>query len=257
MYFLAAQPNWRCVRNSTVCIDKSSSYPSTNHERCKMVRTEWEYIAERDYSLSTYFDINCDNQWIVLSGTSIFFLGWAAGSIIIGRVSDYYGRKPVIFITLFAMNSVGFLSVFSPNMLVFLICRFFIGLCYNGPSVVSLVLNGEFVDTASRPRATIFIMQTCAVSGVLLCIKAYFLRQWKHLMIACTLPYMFLMIFYKFVPESIRFLYMRGLDGKVVSVLERVAWWNGRKLPDNFTIHPSKLPQENTSKCKHVRFIQH
>ena len=47
MFFLAAEPPWQCVKNSTECKLTGSFVPGHDdyNFRCDMNRSEWEYVA--------------------------------------------------------------------------------------------------------------------------------------------------------------------------------------------------------------------
>lgn len=65
-------------------------------------------------------------------GLTMGMIGLALGQIILGPVSDTYGRKPVLVgsISLFVLAAVA--SVFSPNIHIFNLCRLFQGLGASG-----------------------------------------------------------------------------------------------------------------------------
>ena len=48
MTFIAAEPNWRCVTNSTECTQPGTFGPGNSYynERCNMNRSEWEFTTE-------------------------------------------------------------------------------------------------------------------------------------------------------------------------------------------------------------------
>ena len=54
--FVAHNPAWECVTNSTVCTFKGEvSKPSDSRYklRCKMDRAEWRYVENKEYSIVT------------------------------------------------------------------------------------------------------------------------------------------------------------------------------------------------------------
>ena len=57
IYFVADNPAWRCVANSTLCTLKEPAITSTMTDlykkRCSMLRSEWEYVKEDLYSVVT------------------------------------------------------------------------------------------------------------------------------------------------------------------------------------------------------------
>ena len=111
MYFAALKPDWRCVDNSTVCT-LNGTFSSSNEYRCNIPRSEWEFTQPKEYSIVTEFDIYCDKEWVIQLSTSILFFGWAVGSMVLGWIADNYGRKTVLFPSLFVCLAVGLLSSF-------------------------------------------------------------------------------------------------------------------------------------------------
>ena len=55
IYFLADDPPWRCVTNSTKCnVSELIKAGSTwNTLRCKIPREDWEYVEGKHYSIVT------------------------------------------------------------------------------------------------------------------------------------------------------------------------------------------------------------
>ena len=241
MYFGALNPSWRCSANSSRCL-QNGTFPSENKERCRMHRSDWEFTESHTYSIITQFDIYCDNEWMIYLTTSIFFIGWAFGAVFLGWLSDNYGRKIVIFPSFLLIMFVGFLAAFSPNVTFLIVCRFIIGFCIPGSAIQSLVLISEFVTTKYRPHSIILIWFSFSSTLCLLALKAYYIREWKLLFIVCTAPYIFIMAFYKFIPESIRWLHLHGKLNDLLEVFHRMEYWNKKTISSvRFTILPLEI----------------
>ena len=82
----------------------------------------------------------------------------------------------------------------------------------------------------------------------LLALKSYLLKDWRLLCILCTAPYLFVVLFYKFMPESIKWLHEQGKNDELVSTLRRIAYWNKKALPATITINPPKEVHTGRSK---------
>lgn len=65
-------------------------------------------------------------------GLTMGMAGLAMGQFVLGPVSDKYGRKPTLMWSLAVFMVAGVVSVFSPNVWFFLVCRFFQGLGASG-----------------------------------------------------------------------------------------------------------------------------
>ena len=192
--------------------------------------------GKTEFSIKTHFGLYCENEWLAHVASSSVFIGWSVGSFIISWVADNYGRKLVIFPSFIVIICVGFLSVFSPNVQVFIVCKFIIGIFLSGNAHILYIMMAEFVDTDHRPLAVISISSSYSVWASLLCLQAYFIRDWKVLTIACTLPYFIVTAFFKFVPESIHWLHLHGFHEELEFVLKRISNWNRTTLPTDYKI---------------------
>ena len=238
MYFAALNPPWRCVNNSTICTF-NHTLPSDNTDRCSMPRNEWEYTEPKDYSIVTQFDINCDKEWQIHLSTSIFFVGWAIGAIVLGWVADNYGRKIVLFPSIGILIVVGFVTAFLPNATLLIFFRLIAGFFTPGCGVQMFILMSELVGSNYRPLAGIILWLFFTIGLIILGLKAYLIRKWKLLFIVCTVPYLFVLVFYKFVPESIRWLRLQGKTEKMMEILQRIAKWNKKEIPSDVCITPA------------------
>ena len=55
IYFVAANPAWKCVSNSTICtMPGSFEAEGKNYTmRCSMPRSQWRFVEDYDYSIVT------------------------------------------------------------------------------------------------------------------------------------------------------------------------------------------------------------
>ena len=65
-------------------------------------------------------------------GLTMGMIGLALGQFVLGPVSDKYGRKPVLVISLLVFVAAGLISIFSPTVEFFLVCRLFQGVGASG-----------------------------------------------------------------------------------------------------------------------------
>lgn len=70
-------------------------------------------------------------------GLSLAMAGLGVGSVIWGSLSDRYGRKGILIISLAVFVAGTSVSLFSRDITFFIICRFFQGLGAGGPMVLS------------------------------------------------------------------------------------------------------------------------
>lgn len=253
MFFSFNTPSWRCKPNSLICVS-NWTYDATNESRCAISRNEWEYTKSAEYSLVTQFNIDCENKWIGELLHSILFFGFIFGAVIIGWLSDNYGRKIVHYISMSVVMTLGFICIFSPNMYFFILCRFLIGICMHGTFPQIFVMISEIVGNEKRVFANTLIIASAVLALSFLALKAYFLTEWKHLYIACSLPYSFVILFSLFVPQSIRFLSVKGRHREAVNVFARIAKWNRRTVPNHYLLATTGTSDTSAQQCKSSPF---
>ena len=237
MYFAALDPPWKCVENSTVCL-LNGTLPSSNRARCGMSRSDWEYTQPKDLSIASQFNLQCENEWQMHLLTSIVFLGWGLGAIVLGWIADNYGRKCVIYPSQAIIIIVGFICSFFKNIHLIVLCRFVIGFFIPGATVQSFVLASEYVAPQHRPFAGLIIFVSFSASMCVLALKAYLIRNWKYLSIVCTIPYIISLVTYSFIPESVRWLRLKRGRSELMETFRRIAYWNERELPNDLAIVP-------------------
>nr|CEG04566.1 unnamed protein product [Fusarium clavum] len=75
--------------------------------------------------------------------TSLFLLGFCAGPLLFGPLSEFYGRRWILYATLFLYLAFTFLTAWPPNFGVLLVGRFIAGSFAAGPGTV---VGGILVD---------------------------------------------------------------------------------------------------------------
>ena len=243
--FIAVKSPRRCAINSTICL---SNQTYNDDQICPMNRTEWEYVASPESTITVFFDTQCSGMWTAYLATSSLFIGWAIGSAFISYIADRHGRKYVVFPSLLVTILFGFLSIFSPNIYVFIILRFIIGFFISGNVHLLLLFVGEFVDSKVRPTVINVIFVTEVIWVSLLCLAAYLINDWKVLAMVTTLPFFVGFLFYKFVPETLHWLQAHDRFESFKEVLEKISYWNKVNIPNNFDFEAIERYDERASK---------
>ncbi|XP_065064344.1 solute carrier family 22 member 3-like isoform X2 [Rhopilema esculentum] len=194
--------------------------------------------------LPQQFNLVCQKEVIVYTANSILFLGWTVGGFVLPYLSDRFGRKTVLFPAAFVIIICGFLSSFVHDMWIFILLRLIIGFCQAG-SVNIFVIATEIVGPYYRSISGTFIWFyfTCAL--LLMTLKAYYLQNWRNLEIICSLPFAVIMLSWRYVPESVRWLRMKGRLDEAMQVLKEIARANKRDI-SNMEI----IPVENNFNSK-------
>jgi len=73
------------------------------------------------------WDLVCDKNYLMETSQSVFSFGVMVGAIIFTWMADRLGRKPVHLACQYSMFAIGLAIAFSPNYIMFVVLRFFLG----------------------------------------------------------------------------------------------------------------------------------
>lgn len=186
------------------------------------LRCEWE--------LTPYFEAA-----ITLS----LFGSYALFSIVLGKISDKYGRKPVLFCSTSGLIFSAIASSRSPNKWIFLISRITTG-AYIATSVNCIICYSiEFSESKYRAYGSAtFVISAFGGVAFVNGLGYLFLRLigWRWFILLVSLPVVPALIMVYFLPESPRYLLVSGQQEKSLQAVRFIARLNGKKLPENLEI---------------------
>ena len=201
--------------------------------RCRIPRSEWEFIepVATCSSIAVQYDIYCGTAWLLHLTTSMYFVGSVFGSILFAMFSDKYGRRifalPCFLTTMTAVA----LSAFMPNIYWFMVCRFFTGLGGDSTPNTIVVLLCEYVTTRHRHIASNLPNLWYPFAVCLLTLQVYLIRDWKKLMLICSLPYLVLAPFVIcLLPKSPYWLQANGRVEEAGQVCRKIGRMNKKLL---------------------------
>ncbi|XP_067231965.1 solute carrier family 22 member 4-like isoform X1 [Chanodichthys erythropterus] len=210
----------------------------------------WEYDKETYIStIVTEWDLVCSDDWRAPLTTSLFFCGVLTGSVISGQMSDRFGRKIVLFVTMGIQTVFTFIQVFSPSWLIFCLLFFIVGMGQISNYVAAFVLGMEILSPSIRDLySTLGVCLFFSIGYMMLPLAAYFLRDWRTLLMALTVPGFFCIPLWWFIPESPRWLLSQGRVDEAEAILRKAAKMNGVKAPD--VIFPLLQSRENAGRLQ-------
>jgi len=159
--------------------------------------------------------------------TGSLALGCIAGCLIAGKIADSYGRKPGLLIAAgtFAVSSLG--MAISPNLPWFLAMRFSAGIGVGMASMLSPLYIAEISPAHIRGR-NVAINQLTIVLGILITNLVNYLFSdkgtdaWRWMFGLGVVPSLLFLAGALFLPESPRWLILKGRVEKATAVLSRI-----------------------------------
>ena len=157
--------------------------------------------------------------------TSAGIWGMFLGAIVWGPVTDKYGRKVGFIGTILGFSMFSGLTIFATGVGQFLIYRFITGMCLGGMIPVDTALVSEYISAKHRGRFVAvltvlwpFGLLAAAISSLMLVPT----HGWRILFILGVLPAALSFIVRWKVPESPRWLAIKGRKEEAATVLKQL-----------------------------------
>ncbi|XP_015791241.1 solute carrier family 22 member 12 [Tetranychus urticae] len=193
----------------------------------------WEYDHNLIYpTLVSEQNWVCNERWKALLPHSIYWAGATLGCFVFGTFSDIFGRVPTTMAIFTLAGLSGLAGVFfSHDFTLFVLSRGLMGFAFTGS--VTLVLVIEFVGLRNRLLVSTAFVASHSITSALWSAFAYYIANWKLLLILSSSAQFLIPIISIFTPESVRWLYSKGKVEKGSKVLTSVARFNGKQVPED------------------------
>ncbi|XP_068149367.1 beta-alanine transporter [Drosophila tropicalis] len=183
-------------------------------------------------SIAMEYNWVCDKLQLGTYSVIIFFVGSIVGCFCFGYIADHYGRIPALMLANLCGLIGGVLSAFCSTFYTFSASRFVVGLAIDTCFTPMYILILENVGVEYRTLiANVAVTLYYTPSACLLPWIAYFLDNWRILSLVTSIPIVFALVLYFFLPESPRWLLSVGKIDEGMRNIQQAAEINGAKIP--------------------------
>src|SRR5688572_33018651 len=178
---------------------------------------------------------------------SIGFVGMALGATLGGLLADRFGRRQVFALTLLVFGLATGAAALAWSVASLLVFRFLIGLGLGAELPVASTLVSEFAPARVRGRVVVLLEAFWAVGWTLAALIGYFVvprsdNGWRWALAIGALPALYAVVVRRGLPESVRFLELRGRVDEAEAAVRRFESAAGVEPVPSATPEPTRPP---------------
>lgn len=243
------------IQDSKIIYSKCEMYdtslsPSTiRTNRTKIPCDSWEY----DHSfykrtIIDQWDLVCNRSWMPSFAGSMYFSGFLITVSVSGQLSDSYGRRLMMLVTIGWSFVFGLICSFAANFWMFAVFRFIFALGRAASFLCLYLLLMEMIGNKERVTVGLVDKLGWAFSQMLLPAFSWGTRDWFYLHLGAILPFGILFLCLWFSIESPRWLLSQGKISEAEKAIKKICEINGRdisNLSETVNVLAKKVTEED------------
>ncbi|KAK3869354.1 hypothetical protein Pcinc_025338 [Petrolisthes cinctipes] len=193
--------------------------------------TQWDFDDTFTSTVTSEFQLVCGKKYARATYQSMYMFGMLVGALFNGFLADRFGRKTMITISTLSYTVIALGSAWLPTMWSLLTARFFLGTMHPTSLQTGYILVLEVTELRMRSKIGLFQFFSWSTGTILFAAWAYFIRDWRWLQTAVSLPCLLFLPALYFLGESPRWLAVVGQHQRALKEVKRAAVWNKVTLP--------------------------
>ncbi|XP_048216191.1 solute carrier family 22 member 20-like [Perognathus longimembris pacificus] len=206
--------------------------PNTSVRGAATEPCEDGWVFDRSVFPSTIvmeWELVCEARALPDLAQSVYMAGVLVGAAVFGSLADRLGRKAPLIWSYLQLAVSGAATAYVDSFSAYCVSRFLMGMTFSGIILNSLSLVVEWMPTRGRTVAGILLGYSFTVGQLILAGVAYLIRPWRWLQLAVSAPFVVFFLCSWWLPESSRWLLLRGRSQQALRNLRKVAAMNGRR----------------------------
>ncbi|XP_063529881.1 carcinine transporter [Cydia strobilella] len=222
--------NWTKFVESGNTLEPNRSWPT---EPCL---DGYEYdTSEVISSIVIDFNLVCEYDVYPTLGLVALNVGGPIGVYGFGLLNDRIGRKKSFFTCLTTLLVGSISTAYAHEYWVWVLARVIVGLTIPAVYQIPFIISLELAGPNYRSFVTVMTCIFYTLGLILLSGVTYFLRDWRSLALATSVPFLFYYLYWFVLPESPRWLLMRERFEEANDILKTIARVNGKQMPVEYT----------------------
>lgn len=265
--FLLGQPNSTCVQVHGNKSDPSTVAPAFSgvnngsngtdrSSHCVCMQSGYELETGLDQNVVTKWNLVCDSAWIVHIAKFSLLVGSIFGYLVLGVLADWFGRHPVLILSVFFMLVFGMTVAFSANVPMFSTLRFFEGFCLAGITLSLYALRIELCLPRWRFSMTMVANFVVLAGQLLMPGLAALCRDWQILQVVIICPLLLMLSYIWVFPESLRWLLATQQYSRSKWIIQRIAKKNNINLEQDAEELMTELNRALTKQSKKMCIVK-
>ncbi|XP_034829489.1 organic cation transporter protein-like [Maniola hyperantus] len=197
------------------------SCPATLFNKSKTIPCD-SFVYATDNTVVYEFDLGCQEWMRALAGT-MNSLGTLFALPVTGYISDRFGRRTALIISVFNMGLFGAIRAFSVTYPMYLLLQFLQTTFGAGAYSSAYIFVAELVGPKYRVLASAASISLFATGEVLLGSVAWLFTEWRAMIMVIHIPCFIIVAYYWLLTESVRWLLSKKKFTEAKEILETVA----------------------------------